>query len=164
MTPLRQLIRDAAERIARRYYEGPEPPPRIADEARAFTVARPLATVADWEAYAVELAENAYRDGFIRGLEASARRAEEGDGGGYDPERAREEWRRHWSAREGHPDAREVLDLGDDPRDPLAGLPPAARAEYLAQLGEVTGEYRVVLDGEPAASSTDGKTSFHRGG
>jgi hypothetical protein len=67
VTALGRFIRDSIDKLQRRYYEGPEPPPRLEQEVRIFAATHRDATVEDWKAFATKLAENAYRDGFTRG-------------------------------------------------------------------------------------------------
>ena len=70
LSRLGRLFRDLLERLLGRYREGPEPPPRIAEEARFFrSLAREAPTEEEWEAFAAGLADRAYRDGFTRGIE-----------------------------------------------------------------------------------------------
>lgn len=69
MTLLARFIRDLLERLLGRFHEGPEPPKRITEQARLFrSLARETPTEDEWEAFTVELAEAAYRDGYLRGL------------------------------------------------------------------------------------------------
>lgn len=69
MTAFGRFIRDSIDRLQRRYYEGPEPPPRLLQEVRLFAATHRDATVDDWKEFATRFAENAYRDGFTRGQE-----------------------------------------------------------------------------------------------
>jgi len=69
VTILGRFIRDLLDRILGRFHEGPEPPPRLAEEVRLFRVlASSRPTEEEWEAFAVRLTERAYRDGFVRGV------------------------------------------------------------------------------------------------
>lgn len=69
MTALGRFLRDTLDRLQRRYYEGPEPPPRLEQEVRIFAATHRDATVDDWKEFATRFAQNAYRDGFTRGHE-----------------------------------------------------------------------------------------------
>ncbi len=69
MTALGRFIRDSIDRLQRRYYEGPEPPPRLEQEARLFAATHRDATADEWKEFAIRFATNAYRDGFTRGQE-----------------------------------------------------------------------------------------------
>lgn len=67
LTPLQRWLRDLIDWLCRRYYEGPEPPPRLEQEVRLFAATHRDATTDDWKDFATRLAQNAYRDGFTRG-------------------------------------------------------------------------------------------------
>lgn len=73
MTRAGRWLRRLLERLLNRWHEGPEPPRRIAEEARLFWHEYPNATAAEWERFAITLAGNAYRDAFVRGFEWDAR-------------------------------------------------------------------------------------------
>ena len=73
MTPLRRAARNAIEKLLKRFYEGPNPPLRIAEEVELFDRLHPQATLEDWKRFTVAVSENAYRDGFIRGFEWAER-------------------------------------------------------------------------------------------
>lgn len=73
MTRVGRWLRRLLEKVLNRWSEGPEPPRRIADEARLFWHANPNATPAEWERFAIALAGNAYRDAFVRGFEWNER-------------------------------------------------------------------------------------------
>jgi hypothetical protein len=66
-----------AEKLAGHFYEGPEPPERIAEMARVFASLHPRATRGEWLAMAEELAREAYRSGWVRGFEYAERDPEE---------------------------------------------------------------------------------------
>lgn len=159
MSALRRLIRAAAERLAGRYYEGPEPPLRLAEQARIFAIEQPLAAAAEWEEFAARLAFASYRDGWVRGREARARGfLPEGD-----PNLAEAARRADWTLWHGHPTTREVLMRGHDPSDPLAGVPPDRRVEVLQQMAEAAGTFRIVVPGG-RPETRDGISRFRRGG
>lgn len=69
MTILGRAVRKLLERLLGQWQEGPRPPRRYRDAARAYRVMRPLAEAEQWELFAVELAERAYREGWMRGFE-----------------------------------------------------------------------------------------------
>jgi hypothetical protein len=69
MTPLSKWIRDCAEKLARRYYEGPTPPRRIFELVDVFAESFPNATRREWRDFAVRIAGEFYRSGYIRGYE-----------------------------------------------------------------------------------------------
>lgn len=73
MTPFQRFLRNLVERVRKRYYEGPEPPPRLAQEVRVFAALHPQATADEWREFAALHASIAYRDGFTRGLEWNER-------------------------------------------------------------------------------------------
>lgn len=69
MTALKRWLSRRAERFLDRYYEGPEPPLRIADLAIEFANLYPQATRAMWLRFATDHAREAYRAGYQRGYE-----------------------------------------------------------------------------------------------
>lgn len=76
---LKRFLVRVSEKLARRWYEGPECPERIPALARAFAVTHPAATRGEWLAMAEELAREAYRSGFRRGFENAERDPSEPD-------------------------------------------------------------------------------------
>lgn len=147
-TRLARWMRGLAERFAERYYEGPEPPMRLAEQVVAFAKANPEATRGEWGKYAVALAQSAYRSGYVRGIEWAERDLDKLEPG--DPELL-SELERHdflWHA----PEALTTRELAERVGgDFLETLPDdAARARVLDQLGHHAGSFRVVLvrDGE----------------
>lgn len=67
-TLLARFLRDLWERIRGTFREGPDPPPRLAEEVRLFRcLAKEAPTEEEWEAFAAGLADRAYRAGFVRG-------------------------------------------------------------------------------------------------
>jgi hypothetical protein len=73
MTILGRAVRRLLERLLGRWHEGPRPPRRYQDAARAYRLMRPYAQAEQWEAFAVALAERAYREGWMRGFEWAER-------------------------------------------------------------------------------------------
>lgn len=73
MTPFGRWVRDKAEKLLERFYEGPEPPPRLREYAILFANGHRHATRAEWLEFAAELADEAYRSGYTRGYERQAR-------------------------------------------------------------------------------------------
>lgn len=74
---VRRWARRFAEKLAGNFYEGPEPPERVAEMARAFASMNPRATKGEWLAMSQELAREAYRSGWTRGFEFAERDPEE---------------------------------------------------------------------------------------
>jgi len=66
---LTKIIRNVLEKAFGRFYEGPECPERIADEAVEFANRNPIATREDWVIFAQDLAREAYKSGWQRGFE-----------------------------------------------------------------------------------------------
>lgn len=58
-----------AEKMARRYYEGPDPPARLGEIVITFANLNPQATRAEWARFAEGHAREAYRVGYVRGAE-----------------------------------------------------------------------------------------------
>lgn len=88
MTILSRWARDALERLLGRFHEGPDPPPRVAQEPRLFRAMAPEApTEEEWEEWAVAYGDRCYRAGFVRGMHWLER---SWDGPAVDPERVLE--------------------------------------------------------------------------
>lgn len=69
MTPFKRWLRNTLERALRRFYEGPEAPPRLREMVLVFAECHPHATRAEWVEFVVEHAAECYRSGYMRGLE-----------------------------------------------------------------------------------------------
>ncbi len=139
MTKLQKLLRDWFDRWRGRYYEGPEPPPRIDQEVRLFAATHREATVEEWKAFATRIAQNTYRDGFTRGIEWNERLW---PGPADDPEVLAEAARHNWSHAE-----QRILAIENQP-SPIAGM----NAQAAAALQHSLGNARVVaLDRQPAS-------------
>lgn len=141
-------LKKTAEKVARRFYEGPAAPSRLFDEIEIFERLHPSATPEEWRAFAVGAIRNAYQDGYIRGYEHRERAPA---GSAYEEQRAlAEEAARHdWSPWQGSPTSGEMRQRFEEQRgDPFAHLPPEARAAALAEIGQFTGTFRVVWPGE----------------
>lgn len=74
MTPLAKLSRGVLERLAGVFYEGPEPPTRLARMVVLFARAHPRATRRTWADFAADHAAESYRSGYVRGFEEAERR------------------------------------------------------------------------------------------
>lgn len=66
---VKRWVRRFLEKKVDRYYEGPNPPARLRQEALAFANLRPNATIAEWVEEATKLAEQSWREGWVRGVE-----------------------------------------------------------------------------------------------
>lgn len=142
-TRLQRWMRNLAERFATRYYEGPEPPMRLAEQVVAFAVMNPEANRGEWARYATALAQSAYRSGYVRGLEWAERDLDKLDVG--DPELLIERGRHdfEWHA----PETLTTAALAErvSSQDFLAELPnDVSRAYVLDVLGRHSG-FRVML-------------------
>lgn len=73
MTALARGLRRLRERLLGEYYEGPDPPVRLAEMAMAFAEAHPRATRREWLQFAISHAGEAYRSGYLRGHEWAER-------------------------------------------------------------------------------------------
>ena len=122
------------------FYEGPDMPPRLADEARLFLLNNPAAGAVEWETFAVSLARRAWLDAWTRGFEHELRSRAESLLPLVHPE---EQAARDASMREAA-ELRALLD-GDGRGDPLRGVPLAERAEAFARLGSWLGTHRVIV-------------------
>jgi len=128
---LRRKHRKMLERYRGMYYEGPRPPLRIRDEILVFEHLHPCASNEQWKRFALQLARNCYRDGFVRGYEWLER---DWDGPETEPEALLamvEEAREQDEAR---PDIAMMLNVGYVPNDPLSHLEPEQRRAFLELL------------------------------
>jgi hypothetical protein len=73
VTILSRLSRGIVERLRGIYYEGPEPPGRLAEMAVAFANQYPHATRGEWVRFCGEHAGECYRSGYVRGVERAER-------------------------------------------------------------------------------------------
>ena len=146
MTPFKKALRRLVEKMVGRFYEGPEPPPRIAEEVIAFRRLYPDASVNEWSAFTQRIAENSYRDGFVRGFEWAERDLDSKPKD--DPDVLFEQMQHAWAPSD-DPDVRLAMMLGD-PHDPLANADPEAKAALFDELGARQGEHwRVHVETEP---------------
>jgi hypothetical protein len=128
---IRGLIR-WLEKLLDRYYEGPEPPRRLAEEWRVWLALQQQPDIQMVNGYVGCLLEAAYRDGFVRGYDWQERGWK---GPSMDPEVLAEMQSHDWSLAESNPRVRRILEDGSDPSDPLANVAaPDKRAfiEFLA--------------------------------
>lgn len=79
MLPLLTRIRRRLEKMFGVWAEGPEPPERLGQMVTYFANGRPRATRAEWQRFATEHANNAYRAGYLRGYEYTERDPDERD-------------------------------------------------------------------------------------
>lgn len=140
---LGRAIRNLFERIAERYYEGPDPPQRYAEQVVAFAKMNPQATREDWARFTVNLVRAAYRAGWTRGFEWTDRDLEQLRPG--DPELLAEQQAHDWTWHA--PEALTSDELARSVKGEfLDALPDdAARARYLDMLGRYYGGFRVVV-------------------
>jgi hypothetical protein len=73
VTPFAKWVRDRVEKWVGKFYEGPEPPARLGEIATEFGNIFPNATRREWLAMAKNLANEAYRSGYVRGIEWAER-------------------------------------------------------------------------------------------
>lgn len=142
MTRFGRLLRNLVERWTSRYYEGPEPPHRLAQAVQAFVFFHPHATVAEWVKFTTEFGENCYRSGYVRGLEWAARDLDRRDPV-TDPERLLDRRRHDWSWVDLAPDEEVMRRQVTEGIDPYAGMSPEQQALALDSLGRHFGGYRV---------------------
>lgn len=121
---LKDKLGRVVDRFRGTFYEGPEPPPRLAESVKLFRLYYPDATPEQWEKFAVRLANNTYRDGFIRGWEWLQRGWEGPD---IEPEQLAEIQSHDWSLAASNPDWQRMLQMGYDPSSPLRRLSPEQR-------------------------------------
>jgi len=134
MSPLRRKARDMLERFMKRFYEGPAAPERYADTVKLFRMLNPTATADAWEDFATKLAEGAYQDGYVRGYEWTERDLDSKPK--HDPDVLAEMYRFNYGPSD-DPAAKILLERGD-PNDPMNGIPPELRLQFLQQIGGST--------------------------
>jgi hypothetical protein len=120
MTPFTRLLRNLWQRARGTFYEGPEPPERLTRMAYEFTRVHQKATRSEWLVFAVKLAEESYRSGYMRGLEWAERDLDR-----RDPQMPPEEAIKHMKGHDWAWSAGDVptVDPGA-PHDDLGKLPP----------------------------------------
>lgn len=141
-------LRVSAEKVARRFYEGPEPPERLFDELELFEKLHPNATADEWRIVARGLVSNAYRDGYIRGFEHRERLPKDE---GYERQKWLEaEAHRHdWALWQGQPTSIELRRRFEEQRqDPTANMTSEERSAFYEALARHNGGFRVVWPGE----------------
>ncbi len=62
-------VRAWLEQRIEKYYDGPEPPARYAQQAELYAQLNPEATAEEWKAFAIASADLAYREAYVRGFE-----------------------------------------------------------------------------------------------
>lgn len=76
MTPFVRWLRKLREKTLGTFFEGPEPPKRLRDLAIMFAETHPNATREAWVEFAGNHAEEAYKLGYVRGIEYTERAPE----------------------------------------------------------------------------------------
>lgn len=143
------------DRFRDSFYEGPDPPARLAERVRLFRLYYPKATAEQWASFALQFGSNCYREGFTRGFEWCERGWE---GPAIPPEQAAEMLAQDWSLADSNPDWNRMLTMGYDPHDPLAGISPEQRRAVVETL-QGTGDYPVEIN--LSAYENDGNPGFH---
>lgn len=95
MTPIVKTLRNIYERVRGRFYDGPDPPRRLADMVVVFANMHPDATRAQWANFASLHAAECYRSGYVRGYEWCERDLDSRDPD-VDPERLMEQMGHGW--------------------------------------------------------------------
>lgn len=153
MNPIKTFkawLRVSAEKVARRFYEGPATPPRLFDEIEIFEKLHPDASPEAWRTFVTGTVRNAYQDGYIRGYEHRERAPA---GSPYEEQQAAllEAARHDWSPWRGQPTSAEMRRRFEEQRgDLLAHLSPEEREGVLDALGKHTGGYQIVWGDDPA--------------
>lgn len=139
MNRLTRWLRDAWQRVRGIFYEGPDPPERIAQTVSVFATMHPNATVAEWMAFATEFGAGAYRDGWTRGYEwherAMAMRDENDPAILYERMKNEKPW------IESGPSAEQLARVVGE--NPYAHMSPEEQALALDSLGRYFGAVRV---------------------
>ena len=145
MRPSKLLVR-LLEHLCQRYYEGPTPPMRFAEEVVVFAKIYPNATVEQWAEFTVRQVQASYRAGYARGYDWQARDLDRLPS--ESPERTDDEARNNppWTA----PESLTSDELAQAVEGDFLGKLPddESRAKYLDSLGRYYGGFRVVVVSE----------------
>lgn len=135
-------MRNAWEWWRDRYYEGPTPPTRLTAAVKTFAAMHPRASRAQWIEFASHFAGEAYRTGYVRGLEWCERDLDRRDPM-VDPEvlAANERHDMSWVGLQ--PDDEQVADIQERFADVYEHLSPEQQALYMDTLGREMGTYRI---------------------
>jgi hypothetical protein len=131
--------RDEEEKAAGTYYEGPEPPSRYAQSVVFFAATHPGATVEEWAAFTLTLAQRCYREGYTRGKEWRERDLDSVMAATEDVAAHDWEWNSPQIPTSEELAARVEGSLLEDMPDE------EARVRYLDAIGRLTGTFRVVV-------------------
>lgn len=140
-----RLFRRGVDKASARYYEGPTPPPRLIQAAEAFAMLNPSATQEQWVRFAARHAGEAYRSGFVRGLEWKQRSPEQ-----MEPSTAwavidSDERRHDWTWADLQPSPEQLRRVVHDNQEALEQLSPEERALYEDMIGQQMGTHRITL-------------------
>lgn len=119
MTRAARFFRNLLERILGIFREGPQAPRRLSEEVQVFRALHPQATTDDWARFATALAENTYRQAYIRGYEYAERFW---PGPADDPDALLALQSEQVSLADQHPRLKMLIELGYDPADPFGGM------------------------------------------
>jgi hypothetical protein len=142
MTRLGRWIRNFIEWFLRRYYEGPDAPPRLAQNVTAFAALHPHATVAEWMEFSSRFANECYRTGYVRGLEWAERDLDRRDPVD-DPEVLLDKRDNDWSWVNMAPNDEEMRRIVSS--NPYDHLSPEERLLALDSVGRYYGTHRIVM-------------------
>ncbi len=126
-------FRNLIEKFLCRYYEGPDPPRRIAEELQVWLRINPDAERVVIEGYCALLLESAYREGFTRGYEWQER---DWPGPAVAPEVLAEMQAQDYSLADYNPRIRRILHDGYDAEDPLANVASPDRRAFFDMLAQ----------------------------
>lgn len=141
---VRVAIRNALQRVAGTYHEGPDPPVRLAQAVEAFISMRPHATTQDWASFAAGHAAEAYRSGYLRGVEWQARSPRSADLA--QRATAHEMAERHgWSWVDLAPAEDQLAAIVQNDPGIVERLSPEERVLYMDRIGQEMGGFRVEL-------------------
>lgn len=137
---LTQFLQRVGDRLAKKYYEGPDPPNRIDDRVKLFMLFNPQADKEQWEQFARTLAKNCYREGFVRGYQWVERCW---GGPEVDPEQLAEKQAYDWRVEDAYPQIGRMLQLGYDPNDVFATMPVEQRRAFLDLMVNTGRQYPI---------------------
>lgn len=139
------VFRRFTDKASVRYYEGPTPPLRLIQAVDTFALMYPHATKRQWMQFAARHAGEAYKTGYIRGLEWKERAPEYMepstawdviDSDTRDPQ---------WSWADLAPGEEEMNEIVANNQDAIERLSPEERVLYEDMIGQQLGSHRIVL-------------------
>jgi hypothetical protein len=143
MGKIRKWLRRQYDKLRGRFYEGPDPPPRLGQAAAAFASSGKH-TTEEWIDFAAHLAGESYRSGYLRGVEWRERApGQVGASAAADQEALARE-RHGWSWVDHTPIEGDLAALVESESDLIERMSPEERLLYSDRIAQTMGA-RIVL-------------------